>query len=81
MMQNFHYQKEMKRVEDTMTDVTTSLIKTLAMSIYTEDEEQINQTLQGILNVEGVVEAGVKFEDETEVVPSYTFDPFAPIDF
>ena len=60
------YQKEMKRVEDTMTDVTTGLIKTLSMSIYTEDEDQINQTLQGILNVEGVVEVEVRLEDETE---------------
>ena len=60
------YKNEMKCVEDTLNDVTTGLIKTLAMSLYTEDSEQVTHTLKGILNVEGVVEVRVRLEDENE---------------
>jgi len=58
------YQKEMKRVEDSMSDITTSLMPTLAQSLYSEDEEQIKHVLKGILNVEGIVEVRVRLEDE-----------------
>ena len=60
------YQKEMKRVEDSMNDITTSLMPTLAQSLYSEDEEQIKHVLKGILNVQGIVEVRVRLEDEEE---------------
>ena len=60
------YQKEMRRVEESMMDVKKSLMPTLATALYTEDDDQIAQSLKGILNVEGVVEVRVRLADEEE---------------
>ena len=58
------YQKEMKRVEESMIEITDSSMPTLALALYSEDEEQIAHVLKGILKVEGIVEVRVRLEDE-----------------
>ena len=53
------YQKYLQRVEQTMEEAKESFMKPLSVALYSEDEDQVNNALNGILKLEGLVEVRV----------------------
>ena len=52
------YEKYLQRVEQTMEEAKESFMKPLSVALYAEDEDQVNNALNGILKLE----ASLKFK-------------------
>ena len=64
------YEKYLKRVEQTMEEAKESFMKPLSVALYSEDEDQVNNALNGILKLEGLVE--VRIVNVGEKDPSFS---------
>ena len=53
------YEKYLQRVEQTMEEAKESFMKPLSVALYSEDEDQVNNALNGILKLEGLVEVRI----------------------